>query len=164
MHLVVDKDRFIESLASNSTGPLIIDAKGYLDMPLINLIKGPNGGALSTIPNLPSIQSMINLAKTMTVTTSFYMANPMAYWPIDFRVDLGEGLSSDGSDQMLIHVDPGEGERIDVKLWFSLPFVINIIKPYSILILVFLLLMMALLGLAFFALEFLLSIFHGLLR
>ena len=92
------------------------------------------------------------------------MANPMRCWPIDFVGDLGEGLSSDGSDQILIHIDPGEGERIDVKLWFSLPFVINIFKPYSLLVLIFLLLMMALLGLAFFALEIFLSIFHGLLN
>jgi len=164
VHLVVDRNRFIESLALNSTGPLIIEAKGYLDMPLINLIKGENGGALSTIPNIPSIQSIINLAKARTVTTSFYMANPMGYWPIDFVIDLGKGLSSDGSDQIPIHIDPGEGERIDVKLWFSLPFVINIFKPYSLLVLIFLLLMIALLGFAFFVLELFLSIFHGLLR
>jgi len=155
--LSVDVENFIDQLKGE--GLLTINAEGYLDVPLIALIRGSGAGAEGVLtPGLIRIaRNIIDLARTRTVPLSFTIENPLKYWPLEFYVTFGQGLQANGDNELHISVPPAEREKQDVQIWFSFPFVISLAKPYA--VVVYLLFLMALAILA--ALYFVVKAFHS---
>jgi len=156
--VVLDADvpGFIEQLKSNETGPLRIEAVGYLDVPLIALIRGSGTGEGSAqiTPGMVRIaRSLANLARTRVVPLSFSLKNPLKYWPLDFHVAFGEGLEANGGRELDISVPPGGSARQDIRIWFSFPFVISLASPYAVVVYILALMALALLALLYFVLE-----------
>jgi len=165
--LSVDVQGFIEQLKSNETGPLRIEAVGYLDVPLIAFIRGSGtgGGSAQITPGMVRIaRSLIGLARTRVVPLSFSLRNPLKYWPLDFHITFGEGLEANGGKELYISVPPGESARQDIRIWFSFPFVISLARPYAAVVYILALMALALLALLYFVLEWLTRTFKYHLR
>ena len=166
--LSVNVEDFIEQLKADERGPLVIEAEGYLDVPLIAFIRGspPAGdGSGAPLPGIVRIaQSLINLARTRTVPLSLSMENPLKYWPLDFSVTFGEGLQVNGDNTLNFSVPPGGRERLDIRIWFSLPFVIALATPYSILVFLLAIIALAALALLYLVIKELTGIFKYHLR
>jgi hypothetical protein len=164
--LSADVDGFIDQLGAGE-GPLTIEAEGYLDVPLIALIRGPPPASGEGVP-LPGlvriVQSLIDLARTMTVPISLSIENPMKYWPLDFSVSFGEGLQVNGDNTLNFSVPPGGRERLDMRIWFSLSFVTALAVPYSVIVYLLVLMALALLALLYFVIKKLTVIFKYHLR
>ncbi|MDY6985529.1 MAG: hypothetical protein SVE93_03890, partial [Candidatus Thermoplasmatota archaeon] len=156
--LSVDVEGFIDQLKEE--GPLTINMEGYLDVPLIALIRGSGasdaGGAFA--PGLIRIaENLVDLGRTRTVPLSFTIENPLKYWPLEFYITFGEGLEANGDNELYMDVPPAEREEQEVQIWFSFPFVISLATPYA--LLVYLLVLMALAVLA--AVYFIVKAFHS---
>jgi len=166
--LSADVDGFIEQLRAGGEGPLTINAEGYLDVPLIAFIRGSppaEDGSGAPLPGLWRIaQSLINLARTRTAPLSVSVENPLKYWPLDFSVSFGEGLQVNGGSDLRFSVPPGGRELLDIRIWFSLPFVIALATPYSILLFLLVLIALAALVLIYLILKKLTGIFKYHLR
>jgi len=166
--LSVNVEDFIEQLKAGGEGPLTIEAEGYLDVPLIAFIRGspPAGdGGGAPLPGLVRIaQSLINLARTRTVPISLSMENPLKYWPLNFSVTFGDGLQVNGGSALNFTIPPGGSERLDIRIWFSLPLVTALATPYSILVFLLALIALAVLALIYLIIKELTVIFKYHLR
>ena len=163
--LSADVPGFIDQLKANETGPLRIEAEGYLDVPLIALIRGSGtdaGGGSSFMPGIA--RSLIGLARTRVVPLSFSLRNPLKYWPLDFHITFGEGLEANGDKELNVRVPPGESARQDIKIWFSFPFVISLASPYAVVVYILALMALAILALLYFVLEVLTRTFKYKIR
>jgi hypothetical protein len=164
--LDADVSGFIEQLKKGE-GPLVIEAEGYLDVPLIALIRGSGTGAGGTafMPGMVRIaRSLIDLARTRVVPLSFSLRNPLKYWPLDFHITFGEGLEANGDKELKMSIPPGESARQDIKIGFSFPFVISLASPYAVVVYILVLMTLALLALLYFVLEVLTRTFKYGLR